>query len=150
VKINHGFNKAHAACYATIAYRTAYLKANFPVEFMTALLTAESRGSSGPVKNEKIAQAISECKRLGLTVLQPDINKSHSDFIIEDRVKIRFGLSAIKNVGEAAINNMRILLNAHKIIINPKCIKLIKHMEEGTWKRDLSSSSSGSFSGRRP
>jgi DNA polymerase III subunit alpha len=102
----YGFNKAHAACYATIAFRTAYLKAHFPVEFMTALLTAESRGSSGPVKNEKIAQAISECRRLGVTVLAPDINKSESDFSIEDNTKIRFGLSAIKNVGQAAIDSI--------------------------------------------
>ncbi|MBI2621711.1 MAG: DNA polymerase III subunit alpha [Candidatus Levybacteria bacterium] len=105
----YGFNKAHAACYATIAYRTAYLKANYSVEFMTALLTAESRGASGPVKNEKIAQAVSECKRLKITVLLPDINKSGKDFVIENENLIRFGLSAIKNVGDAAIKN--ILLN---------------------------------------
>jgi len=102
----YGFNKAHAACYAIIAFRTAYLKANYPVEFMTALLTAESRGSSGPIKNEKIAQAVLECKRLDIPVLRPDINTSKSDFSIEDKTKIRFGLSAIKNVGDAAIQNM--------------------------------------------
>lgn len=99
----YGFNKAHAACYATIAYRTAYLKAHFPVEFMTALLTAESRGTTGPTKNEKIAQIVAECKRLTIEVLPPDINLSHAEFAIEDKTKIRFGLSAIKNVGEAAI-----------------------------------------------
>ncbi|MEK7551723.1 MAG: DNA polymerase III subunit alpha [Patescibacteria group bacterium] len=102
----YGFGKAHAACYATIAFRTAYLKAHFPAEFMTALLTAESRGTTGPVKNEKIAQAVSECKRLKVEVLPPDINKSDSEFAIEDNTKIRFGLSAIKNVGEAAIENI--------------------------------------------
>jgi DNA polymerase III subunit alpha len=102
----YGFNKAHAACYATIAYRTGYLKANFPVEFMTALLTAESRGASGPIKNEKISQAIAECKRLNITVLPPDINRSGRDFTIENSEKVRFGLSAIKNVGDAAINNI--------------------------------------------
>lgn len=102
----YGFNKAHAACYASIAYRTAYLKANYSVEFMTALLTAESRGSTGPVKNEKISQAIAECKRLNITVLPPNINKSHQDFTIEDKKLIRFGLSAVKNVGEAAIKNI--------------------------------------------
>lgn len=100
----YGFGKAHAACYATIAYRTAYLKANYPVEFMTALLTAESRGTTGPAKNEKISQAIVECKRLKITVLAPSINSSFSDFAIENKTKIRFGLSAIKNVGEAAIS----------------------------------------------
>ena len=102
----YGFGKAHAACYATIAFRTAYLKAHFPVEFMTALLTAESRGSSGPAKNEKIAQAIAECKRLKVVVLPPDINKSDNEFEIEDGKSIRFGLSAIKNVGEAAIGSI--------------------------------------------
>ncbi|HWY80214.1 MAG TPA: DNA polymerase III subunit alpha [Candidatus Sulfotelmatobacter sp.] len=102
----YGFNKAHAACYAIIAFRTAYLKANHPVEFMTALLTAESRGTSGPIKNEKVAQAVLECKRLDIPVLLPDINKSQSDFSIEDRTKIRFGISAIKNVGDAAIQNI--------------------------------------------
>lgn len=99
----YGFNKAHAACYATIAYRTAYLKANYPVEFMTALLTAESRGTTGPAKNEKIAQAVAECKRLKIEVLPPDINTSEAEFSIEENTMIRFGLSAIKNVGAAAI-----------------------------------------------
>ncbi len=102
----YGFNKAHAACYAMIAFRTAYLKANFPVEFMTALMTAESRSGTGPIKNEKIAQAVLECKRLGIIVLPPDINESGQDFTIEDKTKIRFGLSAIKNVGGAAIESI--------------------------------------------
>jgi len=102
----YGFGKAHAACYATIAFRTAYLKAHFPVEFMTAFLTAESRGTTGPAKNEKIAAAVAECKRLNIKVLPPDINKSMSEFSIENKTDIRFGLSAIKNVGEAAIKTI--------------------------------------------
>lgn len=102
----YGFNKAHAAGYATITFRTAYLKTHYPVEFMTALLTAESRGTTGPAKNEKIAQAVAECKRLKVNVLPPDINKSEKDFTIENRRMIRFGLSAIKNVGEAAIKSI--------------------------------------------
>ena len=102
----YGFGKAHAACYATIAFRTAYLKAHYPVEFMTALLTAESRGTTGPTKNEKISQAVAECKRLKIEVLPPDINKSGNEFTIEENIKIRFGLSAIKNVGDAAIKNI--------------------------------------------
>ncbi len=105
----YGFNKAHAAGYATIAFRTAYLKAHFPVEFMTALLTAESRGTTGPVKNEKIAQAVAECRRLNVKILPPNINKSENDFTIEDKINIRFGLTAVKNVGEAAIKS---ILNA--------------------------------------
>lgn len=102
----YGFNKAHASCYATIAFRTAYLKAHYPVEFMTALLTAESRGSSGPVRNEKISQAIAECKRIKISILPPSLNSSSSEFSIEDNTKIRFGLSAIKNVGTAAISTI--------------------------------------------
>ena len=102
----YGFNKAHAACYAIIAFRTAYLKANYPVEFMCALLTAESRSTSGPQKNEKISLAIGECKRLNVPILPPDINKSVNDFSVEDNTNIRFGMSAVKNVGAAAIDNI--------------------------------------------
>lgn len=102
----YGFNKAHAASYAMIAFRTAFLKAHFPVEFMTAVLTAESRGTTGPQKNEKISQAVAECQRLDIQVLKPDINYSQSDFSIEENFKIRFGLSAIKNVGSAAIESI--------------------------------------------
>lgn len=102
----YGFNKAHAACYAMIAFRTGYLKAHFPVEFMTAVLTAESRGTTGPQKNEKIAQAVAECRRLDVPVLPPDINKSEHEFSIEENTMIRFGLSAVKNVGSAAIESI--------------------------------------------
>ena len=101
----YGFNKSHAACYATIAFRTGYLKAHYPVEFMTALLTAESRGTTGPAKNEKISQAIAECRRLKVEVLPPSVNKSEFEFSIENN-KIRFGLTAIKNVGAAAISTI--------------------------------------------
>ena len=123
----YGFGKAHAACYATIAFRTAYLKAHFPVEFMTALLTAESRGSSGPIKNEKIAQAIAECKRLKVPVLPPDINKSDNEFEIEKAKSIRFGLSAIKNVGEAAIGS----------ILKERTKNLFKDLEDFCSRVDL-------------
>ena len=109
--VGYGFNKSHSASYALIAYHTAYMKTHFPVEFMTALFTAESRGASGPAKNEKIAQAVAECRRIKLPVLLPDINKSESEFTIEERKNIRFGLSAIKNVGEAAIET---ILSARK------------------------------------
>jgi len=104
----YGFNKAHAACYAVIAYQTAYLKAHYPVEFMAALLTAESR-SNGPTRDEKLARAIEECKSMKITVVPPNINKSDLNFTIEkkDNIKnIRFGLSAIKNVGPAAIETI--------------------------------------------
>lgn len=95
----YGFNKAHAASYGIVSYQTAYLKANYPVEYMTALLTAESGDT------EKIVEAIDECKRMKIKVQGPDINKSDTEFTI-DGDTIRFGLSAIKNVGEAAISSI--------------------------------------------
>ena len=101
----YGFNKAHAACYAMIAYQTAYLKANYPVEYMTAVLTAESRANTGPTRDEKISLIVEECRRMGLVLLPPDINASDVEFAIEDHA-IRFGLSAIKNVGTAAIDSI--------------------------------------------
>ncbi|HEX6977493.1 MAG TPA: DNA polymerase III subunit alpha [Patescibacteria group bacterium] len=100
---SYGFNKAHAASYGMVAYQTAYMKANYPVEYMCALLTCESGDT------DKITQAISECRRMGVKVLPPDINESSVGFkIVEDKGSldgkaIRFGLSAIKNVGKAAI-----------------------------------------------
>jgi DNA polymerase-3 subunit alpha len=99
----YGFNKAHSASYAMIAYQTGYMKANYPVEFMAALLTAESHNK------DKIAIAVEECDRMGIQVQRPDVNKSAVGFTIEkakgslEGKAIRFGLSAIKNVGEAAI-----------------------------------------------
>jgi len=101
----YGFNKSHAASYALIAYWTAYMKANYPVEFMTALLSAELQGVAGPMREIKMAQAFEECRRMNITVLPPDINKSEFSFSIEEGT-IRFGLSAIKNVGQAAIESI--------------------------------------------
>lgn len=101
----YGFNKAHAASYALIAYWTAYMKANYPVEFMTATLTAELQGAAGPMKELKMAQSLDECRRMEIKVLPPDINKSISSFGIEGK-SIRFGLSAIKNVGQSAIESI--------------------------------------------
>lgn len=101
----YGFNKPHSACYALIAYWTAYLKANYAVEFMTALLNAEQHGAAGPIKEQKMAQAVEECKRMDLQILPPDINRSEYNFSIEGN-QIRFGLSGIKNVGAAAIESI--------------------------------------------
>jgi DNA polymerase-3 subunit alpha len=101
--VGYGFNKAHSACYGMIAYWTAYMKAHYPVEFMTALLTAES-DASGPVREEKLRTAIEECRKMKISILPPDINKSHIEFSIENQTSIRFGLSAVKNVGAAAVN----------------------------------------------
>jgi len=95
----YGFNKAHAASYGLVAYQTAYMKANFPIEYMTAVLTADA----GDV--EKIAEIITECKRMGIEVLPPDVNESFGDFTVvlpkqkDEKEKIRFGLFTIKNLG---------------------------------------------------
>ncbi|HRN71266.1 MAG TPA: OB-fold nucleic acid binding domain-containing protein, partial [Candidatus Woesebacteria bacterium] len=101
----YGFNKSHAASYALISYWTAYMKANYPVEFMTALMTAELQGVAGPMRELKMAQALEECKRMKIEVLPPDINHSVEKFSIEGR-SIRFGLSALKNVGSSAIESI--------------------------------------------
>ena len=106
----YGFNKAHSASYGLIAYQTAYMKFHYPVEYMTAMLSAESRGNTGDTKDEKIQMCVDECKRMEIKVLPPDINNSDVEFTIEGRA-IRFGLSAIKNVGAAAIET---ILSARK------------------------------------
>jgi DNA polymerase-3 subunit alpha len=92
----YGFNKAHAACYGKVAYQTAYLKANYPVEYMAALLTADAGDT------ESIAILVAESDRLKIPVLPPDINESGADFTVtgEARDTIRFGLTSIKNFGE--------------------------------------------------
>ena len=101
---SYGFNLAHATSYAMISYQTAYLKALYPVEFMAAVLSTESNDK------DKVALAIEECRRMGIVVLPPSINASHVDFTLEaypqslKGTAIRFGLSAIKNVGTAAIS----------------------------------------------
>jgi len=108
----YGFNKAHAASYGIVAYWTAYIKAHYPVEYMTALMSVEAGDT------DKIVASIAECELLGVRVLAPDVNESRTDFTVidieedqwlpEGRARntgkaIRFGLSAIKNVGAAAI-----------------------------------------------
>lgn len=101
----YGFNKPHSASYALIAYWTAYMKANYPVEYMTALLSAELQGASGPTREAKIFQTVEECRAMEIPVYPPEINQSDADFKIENG-GIRFGLSAVKNVGEAAIESI--------------------------------------------
>ncbi len=97
---SYGFNKSHAAAYALIAYQTAYLKANYPVEFMAALMTVYYNNS------EKVALYIADCKRIGIKVMPPDINESETDFTVVGDRQIRFGLAAVKNVGLGAIESI--------------------------------------------
>lgn len=108
---DYGFNKAHAASYAMIAYQTAYLKANYPVEYMAALMSVESNSSSAN-SDDKVSVAVEASRSLGIKVLPPDINSSDKSFTIEkdsdslNNKAIRFSLSSIKNVGLAALDNI--------------------------------------------
>lgn len=92
----YGFNKSHSAAYAMVAYATAYLKANYPAEYMAALLTSAKDNS------DKVGVYVEECRRLGIGVLPPDVNESGRDFTVVEN-GIRFGLSAVRNVGEGAV-----------------------------------------------
>jgi len=95
----YGFNKSHSAAYAMIAYQTAYLKTHFPVEYMAAVLTSEMNSSDNVVKY------IAECRNQNIAVLPPDINESNREFTVTGEA-IRFGLAAVKNVGDAAIESI--------------------------------------------
>jgi DNA polymerase-3 subunit alpha len=106
----YGFNKSHAADYAVLTCQTAYLRAEYPVEYMTALLTVERHNT------EKVGLLIAECHRMGIDVLPPDVNRSGLNFTIEEQVDgssqadaasaIRFGLGAVKNVGEGPVETI--------------------------------------------
>lgn len=105
----YGFNKAHAASYAMIVYQTAYMKVKYPNEYMTALLSIESQATSVN-REERVSRGIDECKRMNIVLLPPNINTSEREFTVEPFEKslngkaIRFGFTAIKNVGQAAID----------------------------------------------
>ncbi len=96
----YGFNKAHSACYAILAVRTAYLKTHYPAEFMAATMTSEMDNS------DRIVALIHECRRSGIRVLPPEVNEGHVEFRATPRGDIQFGLGAIKNVGRAAIRSI--------------------------------------------
>jgi DNA polymerase-3 subunit alpha len=95
----YGFNRSHAACYALIGYQTAYLKAHFPIQFMTALLTQDMGNQDKTIKN------IAECREMGIEILPPDLNQSQADFAVVEG-SIRFGLAAVKNVGLKAVESI--------------------------------------------
>lgn len=96
---SYAFNKSHSTCYAYLAYQTAYLKANYTPEYMAALLNAQGN-------MEDIAKYMVECKRLGIQVLGPDINESRKGFSVNNSGVVRFGMGAIKGVGEAAVDDI--------------------------------------------
>ncbi len=97
----YSFNKSHAAAYAQIAYQTAYLKAHYPEEFMSSLLTSEQKNI------DRLGFLMGECKNMGIEVLQPDINESFTHFsVVPDKSQIRFGLAAVKNVGTKLVEEI--------------------------------------------
>ncbi len=96
----YGFNKSHSAAYAMVSYQTAYLKANYPLQYMAALLTSVMKDNT-----DKVAAYIEECRRLGIEVLPPDVNESRESFTVAAN-KIRFGLAAVKNVGMGAVESI--------------------------------------------
>jgi DNA polymerase-3 subunit alpha len=96
---DYSFNRSHAACYALIAYRTAYLKANYPAEYMAAVI------SSVMQTKDKVPFFVSRCEEMGIRVLPPDVNASGHDFVVVER-DIRFGLDAVKNVGHSAVEKI--------------------------------------------
>ncbi|MBI3601565.1 MAG: DNA polymerase III subunit alpha [Candidatus Omnitrophica bacterium] len=96
----YGFNRSHSAAYALITYRTAYLKANFPVEFMCALLTSERDNT------DKVVEYVKEAENMGIKILPPDINASLAQFSVANDHAIRYGLLAVKNIGTGAIESM--------------------------------------------
>ncbi|NLB35598.1 MAG: DNA polymerase III subunit alpha, partial [Elusimicrobia bacterium] len=96
----YGFNKSHSAAYGLITYQTAYLKANFPTQYMCALLTCDQD------RTDRVVTYVQECERMGIEILRPDIEKSFADFTIEGEASIRYGLNAIKGVGRIAIDSI--------------------------------------------
>src|SRR5207244_8179238 len=96
----YGINKSHSAADALLAYQTAYLKANYPWHFAAALLTIESQNT------DKLAVYLAEARERGIPVLSPDINESRLNFSVERGKGVRFGLAAIKGLGEGAINSI--------------------------------------------
>ncbi|MCC6818482.1 MAG: DNA polymerase III subunit alpha [Bacteroidia bacterium] len=97
---SYAFNKSHSTCYAFVAYQTGYLKAHYPAEYMAAVLSNNSNNT------EKISLMMQECKRIGVPVLGPDVNESDMQFSVNSKGEIRFGLCAVKGVGEAPASNI--------------------------------------------
>ena len=123
---DYSFNRAHAACYALIAYRTAWLKANYPAEYMAALI------SSVMQTKDKVPFFVSRCEEMGIEVLPPDVNESGHDFVASEG-RIRFGLDAVKNVGSAAVDAV-----------------IAAREEDGPYTLDLGLLRAGRLPGREP
>lgn len=141
----YGFNKSHSASYAIVGYQTAYMKANYPVEFMAALMTADSGDE------EKIYAAVEECKNLGIAILPPDVNESYGDFTVIDEKTIRFGLRAIKNLGSDVV---RKIIDCHKAGIKFESLEdflvkcYTKNLNKKSWEALVKAGAMDRFGGR--
>ncbi len=141
----YGFNKSHSASYALVGYQTAYMKANFGVEFMAALMTAES------ADEDKIYAAVEECKKMGIAVLPPDVTESYGDFTVVGDTTIRFGLRAIKNLGSDVV---RKIIDCHKAKIKFDSLEdflincYTKNLNKKSWEALVKSGAMDSFGER--
>jgi DNA polymerase-3 subunit alpha len=124
----YGFNKSHSTTYAFLAYQTAYLKANYPWHFQAALLTIESQNT------DKVALYLGECRDRGIPVLPPDINESELRFTVTPQ-GVRFGLTAIKNVGDGAIESI-LDVPARWIRSRRRCPQTARRSRRGSCARD--------------
>jgi DNA polymerase-3 subunit alpha len=104
---SYAFNKSHSTCYAFVAFQTAYLKAHYPAEYMAAVMT------NNLSQIEKITFFLEECRRMGLTVLGPDVNESAFNFTVNKLGQIRFGLVAVKGVGDSAVDALQAHTRKH-------------------------------------
>lgn len=126
----YGFNKSHSAAYAALAYQTAYLKAHYPYHFMAALLTSEAeRGGTAQVQ-----KYINECQQMGIAVLPPDINESDFNFTVAGNA-VRFGLSAVKNVGETAACDIIKIRREHGTFATP--FDVVAHVDSRAINRKV-------------
>ncbi len=141
----YGFNKSHSISYASVSYQTAYMKANYPVEFMAAVMTAESGDE------EKIYAAVEECRNLGIQVLPPDATESYGNFTVINDTTIRFGLNAIKNLGNDVVNQ---IINCHDEGIKFDTLEdflikcYTKNLNKKSWEALVKSGAMDSFGDR--
>lgn len=141
----YGFNKSHSISYANVGYQTAFMKANYPVEFMAAIMTAESGDE------EKIYTAVEECKKMDIAVLPPDVTESYGDFTVINEKTIRFGLRAIKNLGSDVV---RKIIDCHKSGIKLETLEdflmncYTKNLNKKSWEALVKSGAMDKFGER--
>lgn len=141
----YGFNRSHSAAYAFVTFQTAYLKANYPVEFMCAILNSELNNT------DKVVEYVKECEAMGIRVLPPDINESFKEFHVVDNQTIRFGLLAVKNVGSSAIDAIvEAREDAHYESLQEVCDRVdLRQVNKKVFESLIKSGAADSLKGRR-